>query len=300
MFLKFVDPTSNSSAEALRGEVADSEKVLGDNYYFEEQVSPARLSHFEDYCGSMNSSVELKRRHSEYFHEYCCEGDFPATFEILLNPASHVTLDEAQPIVRIENLSRPISASGIEWDELRSAMEAGDFSLVDKFINIWNGIRDIRPLFAAFRDNVLEDADNDDWSHLLRDRFGLAHFQPVTSPIPVAQMVYTVNEVLAEQPDEAVAFTTPTVLDSKPWPYFFPAPNEIPYGRAMTLNLAGDENSLQAEILHTRISYKRNHLKDIGWIDRTWGPVPLKDLRNHHLLCLRMALGREDFGEELG
>lgn len=273
--------------------------MLGDNYFFEEQVSSARLSQFEGYCGQMNSADELKRRHSDYFHEYCCEGDFPATFDELLDPPSHAALDETQPIVRVENLDRPLSASGIEWDELRSAMEADDFSLVDKFIDIWNAIRDIRPIFAAFRDNVLEDADNNDWPHLLRNRFGLAHLQPEARRIPVAQMVYTVNEVLAENLDGAVAFTTPTVLDSKPWHYFFPAPKEIPYGRAMTLNLSGDEESLQAEILHTRISYKRSHLKAIGWIDRTWGPVPLKDLRNHHLLCLRMALGHEDFGEEM-
>lgn len=298
--MRFVDPASNSSAEALRSEVEDSEKALGDNYYFEEQVSPARLSHFEDNCGSMNSAAELKRRHSDYFHEFCCEGDFPTTFEISLKPASLTTLDEVQQLVRVENLSRPLSASGIELHELESAVETDEFSLVDKFIDIWNEIRDIRPVFAAFRDNVLEDADSDDWSHLLRDRFGLAHFQPEASRIPVAQMVYTVKEVLAECPAEVVAFTTPTVLDSKPWPYFFPAPGEIPYGRAMALNLTGDEDSLQAEILHTLISYKRSHLKAIGWIDRTWGPIQVKDLRNHHLLCLRMALGQEDFCEEMG
>jgi hypothetical protein len=261
--------------------------------------SQARLEEFEKFCGSMTTAKGLKRRHVDYYKEYCCEGDLPTTFNRAIDPPSHDSPDEMQPIVRVENLDRPLRESGMEWDELRSAIDDGDTDFLDKFLIVWNDVRDNRPSFAAFRDSVLEDADDDDWPHLLRGRFDLAHFQPDGVPIAVAQMVYTVKDVLAECPEGAAGITTPTVLDSAPWPYFFPAPREVSYGRAMALHEAGDDGSLQAEILHTRISYKKSHLTKIGRIDRKWGPAELKDLRNYHLLCIRVASGREDFGEEM-
>ena len=94
--------------------------------------------------------------------------------------------------------------------------------------------------------------------------------QPGVS-IPVVMMVYSVREVTAAARADAVPMTCPTVLDSKPWPYYFPAPVAIPYGRAMALRTDGGEESLQPELLHTKIKYKRSHIKAMALIERPWG-----------------------------
>lgn len=119
-------------------------------------------------------------------------------------------------------------------------------------------------------------------------------------------MVYTVKEVKAAARADAVPITWPTVLDSRPWEYYFPAPQEIPYGRAMALRTDGGEESLQPELLHARIEYKRSHVRAMALIERPWGPAELRELRNHHLLKVRLALldeptahGRPEFGEDM-
>lgn len=67
----------------------------------------------------------------------------------------------------------------------------------------------------------------------------------------------------------------------------------------MALTDDGDEESLQAEVLHSRINYKRQHMDRIGWIEDRWGPVEVKRLRNHHLLLIRIASGQHEFGEDM-
>lgn len=251
----------------------------------------------------MTGAGLLLRRHVDYVAECLWEDNTPETFLRGLRPAGSDSPDEMQPLVRIEDLSWPLASYGLEFEELDRAFSDGSpdsTSLVEDFLRHWNSIRDNRPTFAAFRDSVLADADSDDWQHLLRDRLGLAHFQPNSGePIPVAQMVYSVRDVASAAPTDAAPFTTPTVLDSKPWEYFFPAPEGVPYGRAMALRTDGDEEDLQAEVLHTRIDYRREHLERLGRIERRWNLVEIKELRNYHLLRIQLASGRHDFGEEM-
>lgn len=301
--MHFLDSSSLDSWRQLRSRPDQASRAKADNYAFDEQVSTERQETFEGFCGSMTDPVSLLRRHTDYVSERICEGNPPETFMRALKPTASGELDESQPLVRIESLERPMLALGIEFDELETAL-SGDspesLAMADAFVQSWNDSRDNRPMFAAFRDSILTDADSNDWPHTLRDRLGLAHFQPGDGQrIPVAQMVYSVREVMHGVPLEATAFTTPTVLDSRPWEYFFPAPKGVQYGRAMALTDDGDEETLQAEVLHTRIDYKRQHMFRIGWIENRWEDVGVKRLPNHHLLLIRIASGRHDFGEEM-
>ena len=114
-------------------------------------------------------------------------------------------------------------------------------------------------------------------------------------------MEYSVREVIAEASSQGCTqpFAAPTVLDCGPWPWFFPAPKELAYGRAMPLTPMGSDDQLLAEMLHFRLTYRRAHIVKLGLIRRPLGEPNLKELRNHHLLALQLASDRYDFGEEM-
>jgi hypothetical protein len=114
-------------------------------------------------------------------------------------------------------------------------------------------------------------------------------------------MQYRVREVIeaAAAFGASCAVTAPTVFDSKPWPYFFPAPRKLPCGRAMPLFEAKDDSDMLAEVLHFRLSYKRAHIAKLGQISVPPTPYDLKSLRNHHLIALQIASDCYDFGEEI-
>lgn len=321
--MQFSNATLQSAVDTLRLCLAQEDRARADNYVFEEAVSAERKATFEAFLGDCADSQALLDGHVAYVKNNLeIDGETPDTFRIDLGPTGAGDRDEAQELVRVEGLYRPLAdhyglkeSDGIaavlkRYEELKAAWESTspeDNALVNKFLWKWNRNRDDRPAFAAFLDGLRDDAEHDDWQHLLRDRLGLAHYQPRPGvPIPVALMVYTVKEVTVAARTDAVPMTCPTVLDSRPWAYYFPAPEEIPYGRAMALRTDGGEESLQPELLHTRIEYKRSHIKAMALIERPWGPEELKNLRNHHLLKVRLALldepaadGRPGFGEDM-
>lgn len=321
--MRFSSATLQSAVDALRLCSAQEDRARADNYVFEEAVSAERKATFEVFLGVRADAQGLLDGHVDYVRNNLeIDGETPDTFRKDLRPAGTGDIDEAEELVRVEGLGGPLmlhfglsASDGIDallkcYEELKAAWEntsPGDNALVNKFLSTWNGKRDERPAFAAFLDGLRDDAEHADWQHLLRDRLGLAHYQPPPGlPIPVAIVVYSVKEVTSAAHADAQPVTCPTVLDSKPWPYYFPAPTAIPYGRAMALRTDGGEESLQPELLHTRIEYKRNHVRAMALIERPWGPAELKDLRNHHLLKVRLALvdepaaaGRPEFGEDM-
>lgn len=321
--MQFDNTTLQSALDALRLCSPQKDRARADNYVFEEAVSAERKATFEASLGDCADSQALLDGHVDYVKENIeIDGETPDTFRVDLEPSGTGDRDEAQELVRVEGLRGPLLAhfglsEPVEIDALLEHYETlkaawgsnspEDNALFSKFLATWNRKRDDRPAFAAFLDGLRDDAEHANWQHLLRDRLGLAHYQPQPRvPIPVALMVYTVKEVTVAARADAVPMTCPTVLDSKPWEYYFPAPKEIPYGRAMALRTDRGEESLQPELLHTKIEYKRSHIKAMALIERPWGPEELKNLRNHHLLKVRLALldeptadGRPEFGEDM-
>lgn len=319
--MQFNNATLQNGVDVLRSRTPQEYRAKADNYVFEEAVSDERRATFEAFIGDCASDQAVMDGHVDYVKENLeIDGETPDTFRIDLGPSGMGDRDEAQDLVRVEGLRGPLEAQfGFKasdggdvllqhYEKLKEAWEDGSpegNALIDKFLATWK--RDERPGFAAFLDGLRDDAEHADWQHLMRDRLGLAHYDPQPGmPIPVAMMVYSVREVKAAARADAVPMTCPTVLDSKPWQYYFPAPEVIPYGRAMALRTDGGEESLQPELLHTKIEYKRSHIKAMALIERPWGPEELRNLRNHHLLKLRMVLlddpaaaGRPEFGEDM-
>ena len=218
-------------------------------------------------------------------------------------------LSENQSLVRIEALARPLQSSSLDVGSLIDLLQRADDGdgdaarAVRSFVDAWNQRRDARPAFAAFYDEVQQEADDDDWPHALRDRLGLGHYGFASgTELPVALMRYSLGDVLAAQVHRGLsaACALPTVLDGGMHEFFFPVPKEHPYGATVHL-VPGRADALTAEIVHCRIDYQRKHLCRLGTIKR---PIrltddQLRDARDLHLLALRVECSRDDFGETL-
>ena len=59
------------------------------------------------------------------------------------------------------------------------------------------------------------------------------------------------------------------------------------------------DEDLIAEVLHSRLTYQRHHIKKFGEITLDGPEVDFRTLRNSHLAALQVAAVRDDFGEEL-
>ena len=120
--------------------------------------------------------------------------------------------------------------------------------------------------------------------------------------LDVALMEYSVEEVVEEAMGSfAIAnpFCYPTFLDVKPNSQFFPTPNELPAGAPMALFQIWSDEQIFAEMLHTRLAYKRRHIVKLGKITTNAPLVALKALRDNHLAALQLSADRDDFGKEL-
>jgi len=299
--MDFATPALARALAQWRRSPSHVARAEADNLLFETRVGAARQDFFEDYAKAADGAEALRRRHVAYRREHVEVIDVPHTFQRALQPAELPAYDDHQSIVRLEGLSRPLQAIGWTFEQLRQADDEKNHAMLDKFLAVWDDSRDARPSFGGFAAELADEIDADDWPCRLRDRLGLAHYHAQSGPIPVALMIYPMRDVVAalEDPTTACAFTVPTVLDSEPWPYFFPAPARLPYGRAMPLAPVEDENLLVAEILHCRLRYRRDHLSKIGQIVTPSGDLDIRALRNHHLMALRLAADDETFGEEI-
>ena len=221
-----------------------------------------------------------------------------------------------QTLVRLEALEWPLAKLwNMDFDKFdalhRTAKSSPDSSAaLSQLLSEWNRQRDNRPLFAAFLDEIKDELESTDWPHLMRDRLGLGHYSPnLGDKIPVALMRYSLQEVLEFQVAHKLpaACALPTTLDGGMHEYFFPVPNEHPYGA--TLHLApGKSDLLTAEIIHCRIDYTVKHLWKLGWIEKPHALVDgdeatrfasLRVARDLHLMQLRIDGERDDFAEEM-
>ncbi len=300
----FDDPALQTALAHWRALTDVERRAEADNLWFELRVSDARRHGFEEEAFGAVTADELSRAQTDYCRTFVQVGDDVAhTFINALDPANLGMIDEMQRVVRIKSLVRPLNAHGISFVELKKAFDDNDVAVIDGFLRTWNDstVRDWRPAFAAFKDEVVDDLAEANWPDRLRDRLGLAHYDCAIGPVPVALMEYSVAEVnaVAGGFPAACPFTAPTVLDSVPWPYFFPAPTGLSCGRTMALYEVADDKELLAEILHFRIPYKVEHIARLDEIRSPPRPYELRTLRNHHLLAVRIASGDDRFGEDI-
>ena len=293
------------------------EAAVADNCRFDERAGAGRWQRFEGLLSGLvpdrgavgwQDWTEANQLHLD---QYCNvpRPSVPDAFLEINRSAWLNGLSDNQTLVRIEALNRPLQESGLDLDGLNDLWQRADHGegdavrAVRSFLDAWNQRRDARPAFAAFYDEVQQESDDDDdWPHALRDRLGLGHYGHAGgAPLPVALMRYPLADVYSaqapqQQPSSACAL--PTVLDGGMHPFFFPVPREHPFG--VTVHLQPDRaDTLTAEILHCRIDYRHEHLYRLGTITRPHqlNGSQLREARDLHLLALREACGREDFGE---
>jgi hypothetical protein len=103
-------------------------------------------------------------------------------------------------VVRLEHLERWLTKEYLGFDTLQnllSSKNVDDQARLANHIENWNRARDGRPSFAAFYDEVQNEADHTDWQDQLRDRLGLGHYDPTKGvTIPVALMRYSLNDIV--------------------------------------------------------------------------------------------------------
>jgi hypothetical protein len=303
---------------------ADVEQAaVADNCRFEERASDQRWAQFEmclphddlvamtweDWAEARGLYMEKRVKVSR--------PSIPDTFLALNRHAWKEGLAANQDLVRFEHLARPLNGM---WDDGRTVEEKME-NLLDlfaransgkdrdaeeslaNFFQCWKDVRDNRPSFAAFYDEVRAECDDADWPHALRDRLGLGHYSGHPAVlIPVALMRYSLQEVLDAQKAEKIptACALPTVLDDGMHEYFFPVPASYPFGATLHLD-PSKADVLTAEILHCRIEYERRHLLKLGFVSRPHRQRDdvLRKSRDLHLTALRIETDRHDFGEEL-
>lgn len=303
--MRFSDSGLQGALEQWRSETNVERRAEADNFWFEMRVSATRQNAFEKEAAGASGSGALRRRQIDYWQEHVkVDEATPHTFAANLDPADLAPIDEMQKVVRIESLVRPLNKiPELTFQRLKAALESNEADVLDKFVRVWNesSVRDWRPTFAAFKDEVLSELAEPDWPCRMRNRLGLAHYDCRDGPIPVALMEYPLRDVgdAARAAGISCAFVAPTVLDTGPWPYFFPAPPKTPYGRTMALFEVADVRQLLAELLHYRVTYRRDHIVAVGEIRTAPESFDLSALRNHHLLALRLESRCYDFGEEI-
>lgn len=291
--------------------------AVADNCRFDERAGALRWQQFDALLSNLvddPSAIvwdDWEATDQTHRERYCevARPTVPDAFHDINRLAWVEGLSANQSVIRIETLTRPLRNSRLDVESMRELLRRADSgdtdadSAVSAFFLDWNQLRDARPAFAAFYDEVKEEADSDDWPHLLRDRLGLGHYGLEDgAPLPVALMRYSLAEVFEVQKQRQLptACTVPTVLDGGMTKFFFPVPREHPYGA--TLHLAPSQVSdLTAEILHCRIDYQRGHLWKLDWITRPhrMTTAQLGPARDLHLLALQVECNRKDFGEPL-
>ena len=289
--------------------------AVADNCRFDERAGGPRWQQFDSLMSDLAADpgaidwqdwAVTDRAHRERYCEVASPL-VPDAFRDINRLAWLEGLSANQSLVRIETLTRPLRSSPLDVEGLRELLRRADsgdtdaVSAVSAFFLQWNQRRDARPAFSACYDEVREEADSDDWPHLLRDRLGLGHYGLEDGALlPVALMRYSLSEVFEVQSQRQLptACAVPTVLDGGMHEFFFPVPREHPYGA--TLHLVSSRGSdLTAEILHCRIDYRREHLWKLDWIKRPhrMTAAQLRTARDQHLQALQVECNRDDFGE---
>lgn len=176
--------------------------------------------------------------------------------------------------------------------------------LLDKWFNAKDGRPVYCGFFADFEDDFF-DASNTGWADALRDRLGLAHFDPgdLRKPIDILAFKYPVNQVarLVGAATHTRPLIPPTVLDGDFSEAFCPPPAGGLTGHVVNLDWVDLEErrlrsaALRREVLHPKTRLQAKHLFRVGRIEK---PVDFENLplaRAAHLEQVRAASGRADY-----
>lgn len=303
--------TSNSAAVALQEWLAVTDipdRAGAHNVKFDDRPSAHRVAAVEAHLNKPGMSY-LKTGLIEYWREEVLLAPVPACFDTGGHSVLPTIPSGEQKLLRLECIADPLEKTGLTLSDLERLMRARTpeaIRALNWFCQEWCSRPDIlrNPVaFATFKDQHLADINASDWVERLRNRLGLAHLSAIPSaPIPVALVEYEVDEVLAQHghlgPGKA-RFVPPSSVDQKPYAYFYPAPTTMAFGCPMSLEPVEDPSHLVAELLHPRINYRAEHLMSVGFVTTSIPKFGLDELRNSHLLAIRLDSSDYAFGEDI-
>lgn len=308
--------------DRMRGNLDPVVRARAENALFEERLAGGR---YDAYCNACNPAEETMEAwvtaHTDYLRESVWI-ELPETFTSLnsaaaLPPSVTSDLGADQFLFRVESLDCALTQTKVtslpDLEDLLAIYRnertgghvdqaAAKAALEEVCDSLNRNPNAVRPRFAAFAEELVDDAETGEWADRLRDRLGMAHMVPTDSygPRPVALMRYPIRAVMdrARRQNAANALAVPTHLDGEPCEYFHPAPSQALCGR--TLNLMGNPecDRFASEILHLRIDYTPQDFFKVGAITTRpdLSSTRLAELREGHLFCLRYLNDREDFG----
>jgi hypothetical protein len=314
----FSDTSLNHALHHWANDPEIRERGCAHNLLFDERLSGARGAFFEATARhSPMSADHLRKSAIDYYRDHVrVSRGIPHSFMHLNAAAGIKTLAPELKLVRIEDLREPLEKTAIAPHQLIGALPKTNRpsqALLEWFIDQWNTRSDIRRnphSFSAIKNQILREIGDPNWPELLRDKLGLDHFDATRNgDIPVALMEFEAGEILDQAsatPGMDYPFCIPTALDCEPNPQFFPTPTSpgrspgpLDFGCPMGLFVILTSDNLIAEVLHPRLTYKRENIAKVGFISAGLPDVDFKEMRNAHLWALRIEADRDDYGAEL-
>jgi hypothetical protein len=317
--MKFTNPQLSADHDAALRSSEVKRLAVAHNILFEERMSAQRIQLAEDVAVRRGAGNDIGAALEVHYKSKILAGDTRGhpTFSSDNADAAYEPIDEHEYLLRMENLSlevdriKPSKSNDVTADDrakIHAAFQAkqdGNFSpemkfTLSNFLQQWNANRDFRPMFAGLDAELGATALQPDWPVQLRDRLGLAHYNPDKAPMIVCLMRYQVAEVIqaAENARDPVPnrFLSPSVLDCGNWEYFFPAPKDGLGGRAVYLRRVSNSAHFFAEMLHYRIDYQLKHIFKVGVLNKPVSDCTINCMRNSHLGEVQLAFNRLDFG----
>lgn len=330
--LSKTDPGFRSFLEKLGNETGQY-RMAARNFLLDQGIVDARRDSYQN-SGAMMAHKDRKSwkgQHKKYLEqrvyrigpstgiprdiEQSDEDLCPETFRFIPSDSPFLSSDARLHLVRIEELSFISRLSGQPMDRIRdlardvaeNGTAATGFPALDSVLRTWARNVQLRPVFSAFWEDLSDlfgarpEDDPGDWPDRLRDRLGLAHYDPVArrnGPIDILVFRYQVGALarIHELGADLRALVPPTVLDGDFSDAFCPAPSGATTGQ--TLDLGGEAKQSCREVLHPSLAFTAEHLWRVGAISSPVDLASLDTLRGLHLLWLRAQTGIADYAAE--
>ena len=176
-------------------------------------------------------------------------------------------IDPKVKFVRLERIDHLLGKSRRGYREFKSALERKDRELLTRFVHLFLFYRGERPFFAVYKSDIECELGKRDWLQLFIDGVGLFHHYPFDPKEPAifALMEYSAGEVVKQARTKGIedCFAVPTVLESGCNPAFCPTPRSTGHGYAVDLRERDRKEIGVREILHPRLEYSWEHVKQL-------------------------------------
>jgi hypothetical protein len=322
------DPAFAGFLQRRGQDMANDDRFVARNFLLDEGVPTERAAAYRSAGASTDHSTDndWQRKHNAYLYDavnkprpphvmldsddadHCAE-----TFRFFGADGPFLCTDRDQLLIRVVTLDFVMRSSAEPLDTLRNlaakVVLANAESLptdsagseLDAILEEWVLRSDGRPIFAgfwvdvrdAFADHPMRDAPG--WEDDLRDRLGLAHYDPaVLGAIPILVLRYRVGDVArVKGADRSTRLLVPpTVLDGRHSRAFCPSPR--PGDAGHTLDLSTRPELTCREVLHPPVEFRARHVFRVGTVTRPT-PVDLSMARAFHLVHLQERASRPDY-----